>query len=135
MTAGRRTTKRRILVVANATAESATVHEAIRDRVRGSEAEVLVIAAARDLHRGPWTLDDDSAFGATEERLLRCLDLLDASGIEANGVVADSDSLLAIVDALQGFPADEVVLVAEPNACSPRVRRRVHVVDGSSDAA
>jgi hypothetical protein len=100
------TTKRRILVVANGTAEGASMHEAIRDRIRGRDAEVLVVASARN---------DGMSVGATEERLRRCLDLLGRAGIEANGVVGDPDPLQAIVDALHGFPADEVVLVDASN--------------------
>jgi GABA permease len=118
-------TKRRILVVANTTADGSTLHKAIRDRIRDSEAEVLVIATALDSSPSDWTSHE--AFGDAEARLRDSLDLLDSAGIEANGVVGDGDPLRAIADVLHGFPADEVVLATHTAARSRSLSRRVQV--------
>jgi hypothetical protein len=131
----RHPTKRRILVVANESAEGSVLLEAIRELVRTSEAEVLVVAPERNSRLGHWTLNDDKAFGATEARLRRCLELLDRSGIEANGVVGDADPLRAIADALHGFPADELVLATRAETRSHWLGRRLHLlVDPSRHA-
>jgi hypothetical protein len=122
------TTKRRILVFASASAEDSVLYEAIRDRVRESEAEVLVVATALDSGLGHRTSGEDEAFGEAVARLRRCLDLLGAAGIEANGLVGDGDPLQAIADVLQGFPADELVLATHAAARSAWLSRRVHVV-------
>jgi hypothetical protein len=128
MNDSQQTTKRRILVVANASAEESVLHDAIRDRVRDSEAEVLVVATALDSGPSRWTSDEDEAFGEAAARLRRCLDRLDSAGIEANGLVGDGDPLQAIAGVLQGFPADELVLATHAAARSTWLSRRVHVV-------
>jgi hypothetical protein len=114
-TSAGRQTKRHVLVVANGTDEGAVLHE-VCDRLRGSEAEVLVVAPAlgsRRRHR-PW--DTHEAWDDAEARLRRCLDLLDRAGIEANGLVGDADPLQAIAKVLYGFPADELVIATLPPA-------------------
>src|SRR5437762_2330830 len=91
-------TTRRILVVANETAEGAALHEAIRARAQGNEPELLVVAPALNSRPRRWTSAEDEAFAAAETRLRRCLDLLEWAGLEANGVVADADPLNAIAE-------------------------------------
>jgi hypothetical protein len=120
--------KRRILVVANESAEGSAVLEAIRELVRAGEAEVLVVAPERNSRLGRWTLSDEKAQGATQTRLRRCLEVLDSAGIEAHGVVGDTDPLRAIADALHGFPADELVLATQPDTRSHWLGRRVHLL-------
>jgi hypothetical protein len=119
--------KRRILIVANESAEGSVLLEAIRELVRSSEAEVLVVAPERNSLLGRLTLDD-RALGATQARLRRCLDVLDRAGIEANGVVGDADALRAIADALHGFPADELVIAAYAETRSHWLGRQLHLL-------
>jgi hypothetical protein len=49
-------TKRRILIVANESAEGSVLLEAIRELVCSSEAEVLVVAPERNSRLGHWML-------------------------------------------------------------------------------
>jgi hypothetical protein len=120
--------KRRILLVANESAGGWVLLEAIRELARTSEAEVLVVAPERNSRLGRLTLDDDRAPGATEARLRRCLDVLDRAGIEANGVVGDTDPLRAIADALYGFPADELEIAAHAETRSHWLGRQLHLL-------
>jgi hypothetical protein len=121
-------TKRRILMVADASADGPVLLEAIRELVRSSEAEVLVVMPARKSGLGRWTLNDDKAFGATEARLRRSLALLERAGIEANGVVGDANPLRAIADALHGFPADELVIATSAQTRSHWLGRQLHLL-------
>jgi hypothetical protein len=121
-------TKRRILMVADHSAEGSVLLEAIRELVRSGEAEVLVVVPARKSRLGFWTLNDDKAFGATEDRLRRCLEVLEGAGIEANGLVGDADPLRAIADALHGFPADELVIATHAETRSHWLGRQLHLL-------
>jgi hypothetical protein len=121
-------TKRRILMVADHSAEGSVLLEAIRELVRSGEAEVLVVVPARKSRLGFWTLNDDKAIGATEDRLRRCLEVLEGAGIEANGVVGDADPLRAIADALHGFPADELVIATHAETRSHWLGRELHLL-------
>jgi GABA permease len=104
--------RRRLLVVANETATSATVRKVVDRRAEG-HAEVLVVAPALGsvLELGP---SPDGPRRDAEERLDCCLDGLRASGIHAEGVVGDADPLLAIEDALRLFDADEIIVATTP---------------------
>lgn len=61
------------------------------------------------------------AMGDVDEARVKAQGVLDESiaqlkgeGVAATGVVGDSDPLLALQDALQTFPADEIVIVTRP---------------------
>ena len=104
-------TRPRILMVANETADSEAVHEAIGQRARGSlDAEVLVIAPALNSRLRHWTSDEDDARRGAARRLDSCLRRLRQEGLDATGGVGDADPLLAIEDALRVFAADEIIV-------------------------
>jgi len=108
----------RILVIANETAASPVLHEAIAARAGGAQAEVLVVAPALNSRLRHWVSDEDEARRAAQARLARCLASLSAAGIEAAGRIGDPDPLQAIGDALHVFPAEEVVIVTHPEGRS-----------------
>jgi hypothetical protein len=63
----------------------------------------------------------EQAAGAVDEGMARARENLDESlgrmrdaGVEGEGLVGDSDPILAIEDALYEFPADEIVIVTHP---------------------
>ena len=118
-------TTRRILVVTNETAEGEVLHEAVRERVRGSVGEVLVVAPALNSRLRHWTSDEDAARAEAEARLRRCLTLLGAAGVDANGAVGDADPVQAVADALHVFAADEVVIATHPEERSHWLSRDV----------
>jgi hypothetical protein len=109
---------RRILVISNETAEGSVLHEAIRFRARNVEGEVLVVAPALNSRLRHWTSDTDDARGTALRRLERCLTRLAAAGVRARGQVGDGDPMQALADALEVFPADEIIIATHPEARS-----------------
>jgi hypothetical protein len=124
----RRDVTKRILVIANDTAEEPALHEVIRRCSRGAEAEVLVVASVPIPRARGWFRDDDGARMATRASLEACVARLVAAGIRARGLVADADPLRAASDVL--FAADEIVLATRKRPRRPsrnlveRVRKR-----------
>jgi hypothetical protein len=57
------------------------------------------------------TSDPDEAIARAEAVQEETVERLDEEGIDAAGDTGESDPLLALQDALQTFPADEIVLV------------------------
>ena len=113
---------KRILVVANETAEGAQLHETVLARGSGS-AEVHVVSPALNSRLRHWISDVDQARHAAEDRLAKCLGRLREAGLDARGSVGDSDPLQAIADALHFFPADEIVVATHPEECSNWLER------------
>ena len=75
------------------------------------EAEVLVVAPALSGSRLRfWTSDSDDAIARADWVQEESVARLDEQGIAAAGDTGESDPLLALQDALQTFPADEIVL-------------------------
>jgi GABA permease len=116
------TETKRILVVANETAEGAQLHETVLARGNGS-AEVHVVSPALNSRLRHWISDVDQARHAAEDRLAKCLGRLREAGLDARGSVGDSDPLQAIADALHFFPADEIVVATHPEKRSNWLER------------
>lgn len=116
---------KRILVIANETADSPALPEVIGARAGGSQADVLVVAPALNSRLRHWVSDEDEARRAAQERLRRSLEILNDSGIVAAGRIGDPDPLQAIGDALHGFPAEEIVIVTHPEGRSNWLARDV----------
>ena len=85
--------------------------EALRSAIGGdpSDAEVLVVAPAlRGKFR--WVVDDpDKSIGRAEEVQEETVERLEEEGVDAAGDTGEADPLLAVQDALQTYPADQVV--------------------------
>jgi nucleotide-binding universal stress UspA family protein len=81
-------------------------------------ADVLVLAPALNSRLRHWLSDEDAARRRAEERATAFVDQLEQSGVHAEGRVGDADPLLAIADALPTFPADEIVIAAQPERSS-----------------
>jgi hypothetical protein len=77
---------------------------------RADAAEVLVVAPALNSRWKFWTSDTDEAIGRADEVQEETVERLNEEGIDAAGDTGESDPLLAVQDALQTFPADEIVL-------------------------
>jgi hypothetical protein len=110
----------RVLVVANRTAATPALLQAVRDRAaRGSAAFTLLVpAAAHGLHRivDPEDADDEEAKAVLD---LAMPLLEEAAGAPVQGLVGSADPFTAIQDAvnLRGF--DELII----STLSPRVSR------------
>jgi nucleotide-binding universal stress UspA family protein len=110
-----------------------------------SEAKVLVVAPALNSRLRRWLSDEDEARGRAERLAKALVELLERSGVSAEGRVGDADPLMAIADALPTFPADEIVIAGRPHELPgldelvSRMRRRfalpIRCTDSLSEAA
>jgi hypothetical protein len=80
------------------------------------EAEVLVVAPALNSKFKFLTSDPDEAIARAERVQEETVERLDEEGIDAAGDTGEADPLLALQDALQTYPADEIVLCTHPNS-------------------
>jgi hypothetical protein len=96
--------KRNILVVANVTATSATLIEALKAQVDGSPAAFTLIVPATAGH----------GHSASRAKLEEALEQLRAAGIEVDGSVGDSDPLVAVTEAWDPKRYDEIIISTLP---------------------
>lgn len=80
--------------------------------------KVLVVAPALNSWLRRWLSDEDGARRRAEERAAVVSDRLEERGVHAEGRAGDGDPLLAIADALSTFPADEILIAAQPGRSS-----------------
>lgn len=107
--------KRRLLVVANQTVAGRPLLEEIRNRCRGQDCEILVLAPALAASRAAhWASDVDEAIEAARERMDLSLSAIVDLGLTVDGEIGDSDPSVAIEDALRTFPADEILVSTHP---------------------
>ena len=79
-----------------------------------SGTDALVVAPALNSRLRRWLSDEDEARRRAERLVEAFVELLERSGVHAEGRVGDADPLLAIADALPTFPADEIVIAGRP---------------------
>ena len=79
---------------------------------------VLVVAPALNSRLRRWLSDEDGARRRAEERAAIVADRLEEGGVHAESRAGDGDPLLAIADALSTFPADEILIAAQPGRSS-----------------
>lgn len=117
----------RILVIANQTVGGSELLEEIRNRARGRDAVgLLVVAPALTRSRlEQITSDTDRARAEAEERLGRSLEALRAAGLKAQGSIGDENPVVAAIDALRTFGADEVIVSTHPPEQSRWLERGV----------
>ena len=107
----------RILLVANRTCPCSELHELLNERSAVS-ARVVIVAPALNGRLAHAVSDTDGAVEEARTRLATAVDHLRERGIEAEGIVGDSDPMLAIGDALSQFDADEIVISSWPRGRS-----------------
>ncbi len=78
----------------------------------GDGAEVLVLAPAHIRFLDRWASDLDSARRGAQQILVATVAALAKAGVAAEARVGDEDVVQAIEDALQSFPATDVILVS-----------------------
>ncbi|MEZ5101569.1 MAG: hypothetical protein R3C15_17575 [Thermoleophilia bacterium] len=108
----------RVLVLANETADSAALRDALELDARRHRLHALVVAPALNTRLRTWTSDDRAARTAAAKRVARCVGALQRRGVSVEGCIGDADPLLALQDALWVFPADEIVVVTHPAGSS-----------------
>jgi hypothetical protein len=113
----------RVLVVANRTATTAALLDAVRSRAaRGPVTFHLVVpASAHGLHRvvDPEDADREGAEQSLRDALPR---LTDAAGSEVTGDLGDAEPLAAIQDACNTIGFDEIIISTLPSRVSRWLR-------------
>jgi len=108
--------RHRLLVLAGASVEATDLREGLAGRAADCEIQVHVVSPAfteSALRHGMG--DVDEAIETARGRLSHSVEQIRQAGIEVTGDVGDSDPMLAIQDALQTFPADEILIVTHPD--------------------
>jgi nucleotide-binding universal stress UspA family protein len=103
---------RRVLVVANQTVGGDPLIQKIREEASETPSTFVVI-----LPQG-----EGGEHGDAHARLAHTLDQLNGQGIEAVGQVMDPDPFTAIQNALQFYPADEIIISTFPETRSGWMR-------------
>ena len=104
---------RRVLVVANQTVGGNPLIDKIKSEAAESPSTFVVI-----LPQG----DTGGDQGDAHERLAHTLETLTGAGIEAVGQVMDPDPYTAVQNALQFYPADEIIISTFPETRSGWMR-------------
>jgi hypothetical protein len=137
-----------VLVIANETAASQTLFDAVRGEVRDEGDRVTVIAPVNEPAQG-YVVYEDTRRASAGRRLDRTLQSLRQAGITAQGFVVETGPVQAVKDALAQLepPVDEIVVSTHPEEKSGWMRRHVveeikrvaegipvkHVVAGDTD--
>jgi GABA permease len=119
-----------LLVVANETFAGDAMVEAVLDLVAPG-GSVFIVCPTLVSRARIWTSDLTAGMVAARHRLNTSIETLRAHGLEAGGMVGDTDPVLAIEDALRMFPADHLMIcVHSPHTSSRRERRTVQRARG-----
>jgi hypothetical protein len=103
----------KLLVIANRTIECEEIADAILERAAAGPVQVTLVAPASS---GPSSMRARRA--ETAQCLERTVQRLDESGVPVEGVVGDSDPLVAVQDAWDPRRYDEVIVVTLPTGIS-----------------
>jgi hypothetical protein len=103
------TWKRSFLVVANVTATSDRLIEALEQRAEREPASFFLVIPATPFGGGR---------AAAVQKLDEALDRLRATGLEAEGTVGNADPILAVTDAWDPKRYDEIIVSTLPMAFS-----------------
>jgi hypothetical protein len=112
-----------ILVIANRTCPCPTLVDEVARRASDTPAAVLVVAPALNSRLRHWVSDIDDAVDQARDRVRFAVAELRERGVSARGEVGDANPLLAIADALAGFPASEIVIATHPEGQSNWLER------------
>jgi GABA permease len=114
-----------ILVIANRTCPCPALVDEVARRAGDTGASVLVVAPALNSRLRHWVSDVDDAVAQARDRVGHAIAELRERGVSARGEVGDANPLLAIADALAGFPASEIVIATHPEGQSNWLERRL----------
>ena len=120
------TVDRHVLVIANETAASGSLIEKLRERAAEGDPLVTVIAPVSQPSEG-YVVYEDTRRASAGRRLDKTLNLLRQEQIRANGLVVETDPVMAVKDALAQLepPVTEIVVSTHPRERSGWLRRDV----------
>ena len=137
-----------VLVIANETAASQTLFDAVRGEAGDTDDRVTVIAPVNEPSQG-YVVYEDTRRASAGRRLDKTLGTLREAGITAQGFVVETGPVQAVKDALAQLEpkVDEIVVSTHPEEKSGWMRRDVvqeiervaagipvkHVVSGNGD--
>jgi GABA permease len=115
-----------VLVIANETAASPALLDALRERAVGEDVHVTVIAPVSEPRHG-YVVYQDTRRASAGRRLDKTLALLRESGIRAQGFVVETSPVMAAKDALVQLepPPTEIVVSTHPEQRSGWMRSNV----------
>lgn len=103
----------KLLVVTPEPIDAALLRSAVDEEIGG--AEVLVISPATNRSKlAFWVSDPDEAIEEAETARVDTVERLEEEGVDAAGVVGESEPAVAIDDALATFQADRIVIFSHP---------------------
>lgn len=105
----------RILVLANRTAESPDLLEALKAKGADNEYVLVVPASGHGIEKAA---DPDAAREHTEPHLAAALERFRGEGLNVEGLVGDGDPLAAVQDACNFGDFDEVIVSTLPQHVS-----------------
>ena len=109
--------KAKVLVVANRTAGSTELLDALRERAEAGDAQFHLVVPASP--RGAsWAFDMHSGHDAAEHDLEGALERMRGLGIEIDGEVGDPDPVAAVSDSAHAGSYDEVIVSTLPKHLS-----------------
>jgi hypothetical protein len=112
----------RVLLVANRTVAGRQLVNAIRERhQQGDHQFHLVVPLAQPKHGN--VIYDEAERDAAQLRIDLASTYLRQEGIDLTGEIGDEDPCQATMDALAGFPADEIIISTLPQTRSGWLRR------------
>jgi hypothetical protein len=112
------TPKKKILLVANRTADSPELIAALRERADGSAASFTLLVPAVP-HGLAWAADMKAGWAEAVSRAERAAARIRGSGLELEeAIVGDPDPLAAVGDVLHSREFDEVVVSVLPRTIS-----------------
>lgn len=107
-----------VLVVANRTAESPELLDALRERAARGEATFTLLVPATP-HGVAWAADMHSGGSEAEEHMLGAVERMRSAGLNVKeGKVGDPDPIAAVQDEVNFAPYDEVVVSTLPGGIS-----------------
>jgi hypothetical protein len=108
----------KVLVVANRTAESPELLEALRQRAQEGEVAFTLLVPATP-HGVAWVADMHSGGSDAESHMLATVERLRAEGLEVSaGRVGDPDPVAAVQDEVNFESYDEIVVSTLPGSIS-----------------
>jgi hypothetical protein len=103
----------KLLVVTPEPVDAALLRSTLGDEIAG--AEVLVISPATNRSKlAFWVSDPDEAIEEADTAQVDTVERLEEEGVDAAGLVGESEPAVAIDDALATFPADRIVIFSHP---------------------
>jgi nucleotide-binding universal stress UspA family protein len=107
-----------VLVVANQTAESDQLLEALRERAERGPCKFHLLVPAIP-HGASWAMDMHSGGAEAEEHLKRAVERYREAGLEVDdGKIGDPDPVAAVQDAVNFKEFDEIIVSTLPRRTS-----------------